>query len=131
MDDPPVAPAATDFRLSDEVVATVAGLAAAEVPGVTALGTRPGWDLGEVIGKRGAARAVRVEVGTREVLLDIYLHVAYGERIPLVAQRVQEAAKGAVESMTGLTVIQVNVHVQGVDVGGHGRGSAKAEGAGG
>jgi len=39
--------------------------------------------------------------------------------------------RGAVESMPGLTVIQVNVHVQGVDVGGHGRGSAKAEGAGG
>lgn len=115
---PPAAtPARTEgeYRLADEVVATIAGLAAAAVPGVTAMGGGPGLDLGEVLGKRHGARGVRVELGTRQAALDVYLHVAYGARIPTVAHRVQESVKLAVESMTGLRVVEVNVHVQGVD----------------
>ena len=105
-----------DYRVSDEVVASVAGMAAAEVAGVTAMGAGPG--LGDVLAKRYPTRGVRVEIGTREVAVDVYLHVAYGERIPAVAQRVQESVRRAVEGMTGLRVVEVNVHVQGLSIPG-------------
>lgn len=104
-----------DYRVSDEVVASIAGMAAGQVPGVTAMGGGPG--LGDVLGKRHFTRGVRVELGSREVAVDLYLHVGFGVRIPTVAQRVQERVKRAVEGMTGLQVVEVNVHVQGLDTG--------------
>ncbi len=106
---------AGDYRVQDEVIASIAGLAAAEVEGVAGLGGGLALGLGEVLGARQAGRGVRVEIGTREAAVDVYLQVVYGVRIPVVAQRVQEAVKRAVESMTGLRVVEVNVHVQGVD----------------
>ena len=116
-----------DYRVSDDVVASVAGMAAAEVAGVTAMGAGPG--LADVLAKRYPTRGVRVEIGTREVAVDVYLHVAYGERIPAVAQRVQESVRRAVEGMTGLRVVEVNVHVQGLSVPG-GRASLDPGGGG-
>jgi len=116
--DPPVGRSegpAAEYRVADDVVAGIAGIAAAEVAGVAGLGGGLGLGLGEVLGKRTSARGVRVEIGMREAAVDVYLHVAYGVQIPVVAQRVQENVKRAVESMTGLEVIEVNVHVQGLD----------------
>lgn len=108
-------PPNAEYRVADDVIASIAGIAAAEVAGVAGLGGGLGLGLGEVLGKRPAARGVRVEVGTREAAVDVYLHVAYGVQIPVVAQRVQENVKRAVESMTGLDVVEVNVHVQGLE----------------
>ncbi len=104
-----------DYRVQDDVIASIAGLAASEVEGVSGLGGGLALGLGEVLGARQSARGVRVEIGTREAAVDVYLQVDYGVRIPVVAQRVQEAVKRAVESMTGLRVVEVNVHVHGVD----------------
>jgi uncharacterized alkaline shock family protein YloU len=53
-------------------------------------------------------------VGERQAAVDLYVVIEYGVRIPEVAQRVHENVKRAVESMTGLEVVEVNIHVQGV-----------------
>lgn len=124
--------AAGDYRVQDEVIASIASLAAAEVDGVAGLGGGLALGLGEVLGARQAGRGVRVEIGTREAAVDVYLQVEYGVRIPVVAQRVQEGVKRAVESMTGLRVVEVNVHVQGVDfsrAAGRRPGGARGDGA--
>lgn len=105
----------SEYRLADDVVAEIAGIAAAEVPGVAGLGGGIGLGLGDVLGTRPSSRGVRSQVGTREAVLDVYVHVVYGVQIPVVAQRVQENVKRAVESMTGLEVVAVNVHIQGLD----------------
>jgi uncharacterized alkaline shock family protein YloU len=60
---------------------------------------------------------VKVEVGEREAAVDLFVIVEYGVRIPDVALRVQENVKKAIESMTGLDVVEVNIHVQGVGFG--------------
>ena len=104
-----------EYRVTDEVVASIAGIAASEVDGVAGLGGGLALGLGDVLAGRPGSRGVRVQIGTREAAVDVYLHVAYGVQIPVVAQRVQESVKRSVESMTGLQVVQVNVHVQGVD----------------
>lgn len=70
--------------------------------------------IAEILGKKNLAKGVKVEVGEREAAVDLYIIVNYGVRIPDVALTVQENVKRSIESMTGLSVVEVNVHVQGV-----------------
>lgn len=107
-------PEESGVRISDEVVGSIAGIAAGEVEGVAGMSASLAGSLTEMLGKKNPARGVRVEVGTREAAVDLFLNVEYGVRIPVVAQRVQENVKRAVESMTGLKVVEVNIHVQGL-----------------
>lgn len=101
-------------RISDDVVGTIAGIAATEVEGVAGMGGGIVGGITEMLGRKNLAKGVKVEVGEREAALDLFVVVDYGVRIPEVAQRVQENVKRAVESMTGLSVVEVNIHVQGV-----------------
>jgi len=55
-----------------------------------------------------------VEVGEREAAVDLFIIAEYGVRIPDVALKIQENVKRAIESMTGLDVVEVNVHIQGI-----------------
>ena len=104
-----------DVRIDDDVVGVIAALAASEVEGVAGMAGGLVGGIGEtLLGRRHLAKGVKAEVGEREAALDLSLLVEYGVRIPDVAQRVQEAVKRAVESMTGLKVKAVDVHVQGV-----------------
>ena len=65
-------------------------------------------------GKKNLAKGIKVEVGQKETKVDVNIIVEYGTRIPDVAFEIQNRVKKAVESMTGLKVVAVNVHVQGV-----------------
>jgi uncharacterized alkaline shock family protein YloU len=102
------------IRISDDVVGTIAGIAAIEVEGVAGMSGGIAGGITEMLGRRSLAKGVKVEVGEREAALDMFVVVEYGVRIPEVAQRVQESVKRAVESMTGLQVVEINVHIQGV-----------------
>ena len=70
--------------------------------------------IAEMLGRRNFAKGVKVEVGEKEAAVDLYIIVKYGVRIPDVALAVQENVKQAIETMTGLSVVEVNIHVQGV-----------------
>ncbi len=100
-------------RIADEVVGIIAGLAANEVPGVSGMS---GASLVEMLGKRNLSKGVKVNVGEREAAVDLFVVIEYGVRIPEVAMQIQENVKKAIEGMTGLQVVEVNVHVQGVGV---------------
>lgn len=102
------------IRIADEVVGIIAGLAATEVPGVAGMSAGLVGGIAEMLGKKNLAKGVKVEVGEREAAVDLYIIVEYGIRIPDVALRVQENVKRAIESMTGLDVVEVNIHIQGV-----------------
>lgn len=101
-------------RIADDVVSIIAGLAAMEVDGVAAMSGGIAGGIAEVLGRRNLSKGVKVEVGSEEAKIDIFIVVRYGVRIPDVAWEIQESVKKAVENMTGLKVLQVNVHVQGV-----------------
>lgn len=62
------------------------------------------------------SKGVKVEVGDREAAIDLYIIVEYGCRIPDVSWDIQERVKEAVETMTGLDVVEVNIHIQGVNI---------------
>lgn len=101
-------------RIADEVVSIIAGLAATEVAGIEGMSGGLVGGIAEMLGKKNFAKGVKVEVGEKEAAVDLYVIVKYGVRIPDVALNVQENVKQAIETMTGLSVVEVNIHVQGV-----------------
>ncbi|BCV25124.1 Asp23/Gls24 family envelope stress response protein [Gelria sp. Kuro-4] len=105
-------------KIADEVVAIIAGLAATEVPGVAGMSGGLAGGIAEMLGRKNLTRGVKVEVGERQAAVDLFLIVDFGVKIPEVAWRVQENVKKAIESMTGLDVVEVNIHVQGVKIAG-------------
>jgi uncharacterized alkaline shock family protein YloU len=102
------------IRIANEVVAVIAGLAATEIDGLAGMSGGIAGGFAEMLGRKNLSKGVRVEVGEKETAVDIFVIVEYGAKIPDVASRVQENVKHAIESMTGLKVLEVNVHVQGV-----------------
>ena len=101
-------------RIADEVVSIIAGMAATEVDGIAGMSGGLVGGIAEILGKKNLAKGVKVEVGETEAAVDLYIIVKFGIRIPDVALSVQEKVKNAIETMTGLSVVEVNVHVQGV-----------------
>lgn len=104
------------IKITDEVVAIIAGIAAMEVQGVTSMSGGIAGGIAEALGRKNLAKGVKVEVGEKEAAIDLFIIVDYGYRIPEVAWSIQEKVKRAVEEMTGLEVIEVNIHVQGVNI---------------
>lgn len=111
----------SSVQISDEVVSVIASIAATEVEGVAGMSGGLVGDLSEMLGKKNLSKGVKVEVGEREAAINLYLIIDYGVRIPHVAAQVQKNVKEAVESMTGLQVVEVNIHVQGINFGGQER----------
>lgn len=103
-----------DVRIANEVVAVIAGLAAVEVDGVAGMSGGIAGGIAEMLGRKSLAKGVKVEVGEAQSAVDLYVVVDFGVRIPDVSWQIQENVKRAIETMTGLEVVEVNVHVQGV-----------------
>lgn len=103
-----------NVKISEDVIGTIAGLAAAEVKGVSSMNAGLTGGIYDLIGKKNPAKGVKIEVKEEEVSIDLYLTVEYGVKIPEVALEVQQTVKNSVETMTGLTVSNIDVHVQGV-----------------
>lgn len=100
---------------ADEVVATIAGLAATDIKGVAAMSGGLADGIAEKLGRKSLAKGVKVKVGEKEAAVDLYIIVDYGVRVPEVAWNIQENVKKSIETMTGLSVTEVNIHVQGVN----------------
>lgn len=104
------------IQISEDVVAVIAGVAVSEVSGVAGMAGGFAGGITEVFsGKKNLAKGIKVDVTEKETKIDVNIIVEYGSRIPDVAFEIQKRVKTAVESMTGLKVEEVNVHVQGVD----------------
>ncbi|MBC7075469.1 MAG: Asp23/Gls24 family envelope stress response protein [Syntrophomonadaceae bacterium] len=104
------------IRIADEVVATVAGLAAKDVEGVAAMSGGWGSELVEKLGRKSFGKGIKVEVSGDNTAIDIFIVVEFGYAIPKVAENVQKEVKMAVETMTGLNVTAVDVHIVGVSM---------------
>ncbi len=103
------------IKIADEVVSIIAGLAATEIDGIAGMSGGLVGGIAEMLGRKNFSKGVKVEVGEREAAIDLYIIVKYGVRIPDVALAAQENIKRAIETMTGLSVVEVNVNVQGVN----------------
>ncbi|MBD5163029.1 MAG: Asp23/Gls24 family envelope stress response protein [Oscillibacter sp.] len=94
------------IHISEEVLASLAAGAAADVEGISG--------LMNVAAKKSGTRGVRLVVDEDGAVIDVYILIRYGYAIPEVAGKIQSAISGAIESMTGFSVKAVNVHVGGV-----------------
>ncbi|MBO4563531.1 MAG: Asp23/Gls24 family envelope stress response protein [Clostridia bacterium] len=97
-----------------DVVATIAGVAASEVDGVSGLAGTVIEGISGIFSKKNLTKGVHVEVGQEEAAVDISINVKYGYRIQEVCNAVQREIKSAIETMTSLRVVEVNVVVQNV-----------------
>ena len=105
----------TNIKIADDVISVIAGVAVSEVPGVAQMSGGFAGGISEVLsGKKNLAKGIKVDSGEKETKIDVNIIVEYGARIPDVAFEIQNKVKKAVESMTGLKVVEVNVHIQGV-----------------
>ena len=104
------------IQIASDVIAVVAGVAVSEVEGVYSMAGGFAGGITEVLkGKKNLAKGIKVETEENKAKIDVNIIVEYGARIPDVAFEIQNRVKTAVENMTGLTVEEVNVHVQGVN----------------
>jgi uncharacterized alkaline shock family protein YloU len=102
------------IRISDDVVATIAGLAALETPGIAAMSGGISEGLAKRLSGKNVQKGVSVEVGQTEAAIDLRIIVHYGIPIQEVCRQLQLNVRESVENMTGLLVVEVNVKVEGV-----------------
>lgn len=102
------------IQIAPEVIEVIAGLATVEVQGVAGMSGGFGGGIAELLGRKNLSKGVKVEVGQREAAIDVSIIVEFGNRIPEVASAIQRNVKQTIESMTGLTVVEVNVHIHDV-----------------
>ena len=103
-------------RISNDVVAIIAGVAATEIKGVVGMSGGITGGITELLGMKNLSKGVKVEVGDKEAIIDIFLVMEYGSDLAKVGKEVQDNVKASVENMTGLNVVNVNVNIQGISM---------------
>lgn len=105
-----------NIYLAEDVVATIAGLAAVrDVEGVSAVGDPTRKSLAGHNVKK-AARGVKIEINDGIVEVDLSLAIAYGYNIPETCRKVQQKVQTNIENMTGLKVASVNLRIAGLNM---------------
>ena len=108
-----------DTIIGDEVVASIAGMAAQEIDGVGSLGksaVRRALSGAFADAAEKARSGVAVEVGKRECLVDLQLNVLYGYSIPNIINEVRKKVAARLLEFTGLVAKEINVRVVGIDI---------------
>ena len=103
-------------KIEDDVVAMIASLATTEIEGVSALVGNVTNELMSKVGMKKLTKGVKVEVLDRRVKVDLAVTMEYGYNIPSTCGKVQDKVKSAIENMTGLEVVDVNIRIAGVNM---------------
>jgi len=105
-----------DIKMSDDVVASIIGLAATEVEGVTSFAGNVTYERLAKSGTKNKSKGIKLIIEDGAITADLYMNIKYGYSIPVVTSQVQERVSNAVENMSGLKVSAINIHVVGIDV---------------
>lgn len=103
-----------NIKISDDVIATIAAVATENVDGVVELQSTLKASVTDMLGVKNLAKGVKVNVGEEETVIDLFITVEYGKNLVEISKVVQEKVKEAIETMTSLNVVEVNVHVSGI-----------------
>ncbi len=104
------------LKVTDDVIAIIAGLATVEVEGVYSMSGGLTGGIAEVLGIKNLSKGIKVETKEDDIYINIYIIAEFGARIPEVAWNIQEKVKKTVERMTGMRVMEANIHVQSVNI---------------
>jgi uncharacterized alkaline shock family protein YloU len=102
---------------SDEVIANIAGAATVECYGVVGMASYRATDgLWELLKKENLSKGIKITTDGEEVLIDLYIIVEYGTKIPVIANNIIQKVKYTVEGLTGIHISKVTVYIQDVRV---------------
>lgn len=105
-----------DIKVSANVVMTIAAVAALEVAGVNSLQGTAADEIVTMLKIKNLAQGVRIEIENNQARVALAIILEYGYSIPKISSQVQEKVKSAIETMTGLEVVSVNVRIGGVNI---------------
>lgn len=104
------------ITFANDVIATIAGLAATEIEGIAGMSGGIIGGIAEMLGRKNLTKGVKVEIAQDKVKIDLFVVVDYGVEIHKVCAAVQKDVRKAIETMTGLGISEINVNVQGVRI---------------
>ncbi|MBP6063012.1 MAG: Asp23/Gls24 family envelope stress response protein [Fusobacteriaceae bacterium] len=105
-----------NVKIADDVVKTIAAKAAGDVEGVYKLAGGVADEFSKILGKKRPTHGIKVEIGEKECVLEIYVIVEYGYKIADVATHIQKSVLKDVTEITGLKVTEINIFVQDIKV---------------
>ena len=101
--------------ISESVISTIVFQALTDIEGYVGLSAKPGSDIVELVGKKNWGKGIKVSINENDELsIDCNVVISYGHSVVAVATAIQEAVMGALQSMTGVNVVSVNVNVCGI-----------------
>ena len=101
-------------QIADDVIAMIASLAATEIDGVTSLSGNITNEKMSKVAVKKLIRGVRVTTKDNAVTIDLAIVMEYGYNIPETCKKVQDKVLNSIETMTGLTVSDVNIRIASV-----------------
>lgn len=104
-----------NLKISEDVVASIATIAAKEVEGVADLSTAPA-NLKGIFKSKPVKTSVEVDLNDGVAIIDIYLKIKYGAKVQPVSSEIQKKVKDSVQNMTGIAVSKVNIHISGISI---------------
>lgn len=104
-----------EINIAEDVVQVIAGLAVGEVKGVAVVNSLADGIVEKFV-KKNYGKGIRVEMEGQNVTIDVHIVVDYGVKIPDAAWDLQETVKKNIETMTDLTVLKVNIYVEGLHI---------------
>ncbi len=102
------------LKISEEVLATIASFAAKEVSGVASMAVSPAHIKKFLVKTSESSKSVKIELNDDVAVIDVFVNLKYGAKIPETSAQIQAGVKESVQNMTGITVSRVNVHVEGI-----------------
>lgn len=104
-----------NLKISQEVLATIAHIATKEIDGVAGMAYAPAaLNLKKLITKSQTDKSIDIDMNDDVAMIDVYVNLKYGAKIPTVSEKIQKSVKNAIQNMTGIVVSRVNVHVNGI-----------------
>lgn len=101
------------LRISQEVIATIANYAASEISGVEPVNSTSST-ISKFIGGKKIMKVTSIDLNDDVAVIDMYINLKYGTKVPEVSEEIQTSVKEAVQTMTGITVSKVNLHIDDV-----------------
>ncbi len=103
-------------RISPDVIAIIAGLAAGEVEGIAGMSGGIVGGIAERLGRKDLAKGIKIQLDGETVRIDINVIVDLGVKIMEVAEKLKQEVRSTVEKITGLKVASININVQGLNM---------------
>ena len=103
-------------QIAEEVIAVIASIAATEVEGVAKMSGNITSEIAAMVGMKNLSKGVKIRIDEEKVDINLSLIMDYGVSIPKISREVQDRVKNSIETMTGLEVSEVNIHIAGIQM---------------